>query len=278
LGWTNQVFRETSRSAEPALLSAPARAARGRRPSVCGFRPPPLASPGKGRSVQHPRRPGCASTACAAVRLPIGRTSIRCPGLRELAFAAALPPNFDSPTDSRDHFARSGAFQRPAPSMRPSAPGPSPPSSSPCGSDWASNFTSASRRCSGTRRSLVSPGEAGGSPWLPDHFDTALQADNRGRPKACARTGARPVHNLGKPSLFSPETEGIQRVPGYPQVPGAMLNAPESTRQRFPLLLELQPFLFGRGELGAGLVEVGHQPVEAGLVPGVEPRVVEALF
>jgi len=51
-------------------------------------------------------------------------------------------------------------------------------------------FVSASRRSSGTRRILVSPGEAGGSPWLRDHFDTAFRRDNRGVRNGCARTGA----------------------------------------------------------------------------------------
>ena len=50
------------------------------------------------------------------------------------------------------------------------------------------------------------------------------------------------------------------------------------TRHRFALFLKGQPLVLGGGELGAGLVEVGHQPVETRLVPGVEPRVVEALF
>ena len=158
---------------------------------------------------------------------PIRRTSIQCPGLHEPAFAAALPLNFDSPTDSRDHFARSSAFQRSAPSMRPSALGPSPPSSSPCGSDWAYVSPRPLGAVPGPEGPLSRREKQAGSPWLRDHFDTAFEADNRGGGKGCVRTGARPVHNLGKSPLFSPETEGIQRVPSYPQVPGAMLNAPD---------------------------------------------------
>jgi hypothetical protein len=126
--------------------------------------------------------------------------SVRDSRLRELASATARPLNFDSPpilattSPARAPFnaprRRCGLrlrfrFRRP---LRLAAP---------TGLAFLLGLSALSR----TRRPLVSPGEAGGSPWLRDHFDTALRADNRGCRKGCVRTGARPVHNLGKSLL-----------------------------------------------------------------------------
>jgi len=48
--------------------------------------------------------------------------------------------------------------------------------------------------------------------------------------------------------------------------------------QGFALFLQRQPLVLGGGERRAGPAQLGHQPVEAGLVAGVQARVVEAFF
>jgi hypothetical protein len=141
------------------------------------------------RPIRHPRRafPGLASRPA---RQDTGRP--------------ILPPS------------RSLATFRPRVSIRPHAPGPSPPSSPPRGGDWACVSPSPVSDL-GARGPRPSPGEAGGSPWLRDHHAPASQAGNRPAPEACAGFCAQAVNNRGRGRGYDPETEKIQGFPGYPQ-------------------------------------------------------------
>ena len=161
-----------------------------KRPSVCGFRPLPLASPGKGRSFQQPplhhRSPPRKRFG------PLG-SSVEPPSEHPvLVDLRPRRPTFRT-SAARPTLRPSRPLERlsaPAPSIRPSAQLPFPPSPLASRHRDGLAFRLGLSALSGTQGPLVSPGEAGGSPWLRDHFDTGLNADNRPSEKGCARTGA----------------------------------------------------------------------------------------
>jgi hypothetical protein len=120
-----------------------------KRPSVCGFRPLPLASPGKGTKLPATSAPLPVSAAQARRLRETARLDLRSPttGFHGLASWAARAFELQQPVRPSDPVARLGAFQRPAPSMRPSAPLPFPPSSVASRLGLGLCFVSASRRC-----------------------------------------------------------------------------------------------------------------------------------
>lgn len=272
-GWTNRAFYETSRPFEQRCRAPrpEPREESGLQFAASGRFLSPV--PVRDEAIRHPDLPAAPAPRERRCAWPISRASVQFPGLRALACGATLPLNFDSPTDSRDPVARSSAFQRSAPSTRPSAPLPSPPSSSPCGFGWACVST----RPLGAVPEPVGPCFAGRSRRFRLGFVITLTRLGGLAIEPCERAVPEPVQDR----CITVENRRYQIRKRRESRRFRVVHrfaAPALTGQGFAFFLELQPLVLGGGEIGAGLVELGHQPVEAGLVPGVEPGIVEALF
>ncbi len=167
-------------SGSAAAWSALAGAARGRRPSVCGLWPPPLASPQRDEasSADLHRIMTAAEAVDHEAARPNRRPDPASTGLRPQSPAQDWGPS-DSPAGSRSCGLAAPRYDPILGLASVSATSP------PCSGAEGFRFVSAFQRL-GTRRPPVA-GEAGGSPWLRDHHAPVMKPGNRPLAALCGQ-------------------------------------------------------------------------------------------